>query len=98
MPEGSQWCATDADQDGDFKSVGECKQNCPTSKTILSEEDFNSYTFKSLCSVCRLTSNITCNVHGTVKCPTTNSYDSCICGPDYVGDLCEYSVQLSANR
>ena len=34
LPDGSQWCATDTDQTGHFKSVGECKPNCQTSKYI----------------------------------------------------------------
>ena len=34
LPDGSQWCATDTDQKGHFKSVGECKPNCQTSKYI----------------------------------------------------------------
>lgn len=32
VPKDSRWCATDANQTGAFKSVGECKTNCPESK------------------------------------------------------------------
>ena len=32
VPKDSRWCATDANQNGAFKSVGECKTNCPESK------------------------------------------------------------------
>ena len=35
LPDGSQWCATDTDQTGHFKSVGECKPNCQTSKNMI---------------------------------------------------------------
>ena len=31
IPAGTPWCPTDADQNGNFKSIGECKSSCQKS-------------------------------------------------------------------
>lgn len=36
VPKGYQWCATDADKDGNFKSIGECKDaTCPSPSKLF---------------------------------------------------------------
>ena len=32
----------------------------------------------------------TCNVHGTIQCPTNEFPDRCLCSTEYAGEYCQH--------
>ena len=49
----------------------------------------NWYLSKAIFLVCRPSSLKTCNVHGTIQCPSNEVPDQCTCAPEYAGEHCQ---------